>query len=66
MARIIVQHDTDGGIAMLLKEVPPGVPGIARGVHGECTECGRKTHHWKREDALYAALRHVEGHEPQV
>lgn len=63
MAKIVVQHDRDPGIAIILEEFPDGAPGVARGTHGTCTECGRPMHRWDRDRAIEDAKRHVDAHE---
>lgn len=66
MATVIVQHDTDAGIAVLLEEVLPGTPGRARGWHGRCTECGWPMHRWGQALAIAGARRHVDLHTSQL
>lgn len=63
MAKIVVQHDVDPGIAIVLEEVPEGTPGLARGTRGSCTECGWPMHRWRRDDAIAAAKQHVDLHQ---
>lgn len=66
MARLVVQHDTDPAIAIVLETVPEGTPGRARGTHGQCTECGWPMHRWSEGVALTDAQRHVDRHEARV
>lgn len=63
MAKIIIQHDVDPGIAIVLEHVAPGTPGRAQGYHGSCTECGWPMHRWGQDVALIAAQAHVDRHE---
>jgi hypothetical protein len=63
MAKLLVQHDTDPGIAVILTEVPPRTPGKAQGCHGTCTECGWTIHRWLTENAIKDAREHVDSHE---
>lgn len=63
MAKLLVQHDEDPGIAILLTEVGPEVPGKAQGWHGECTECGKPMHRWHQDRAISDAKTHVDSHE---
>lgn len=63
MAKLVVHHDTDPGIAIVLNYTPPGTPGRARGWRGSCTECGHWMHRWTQEQAVETAQRHVDGHE---
>lgn len=65
MAKIIVQHDVDPAIGVILEEVPPGT-GRAEGTYGTCTECPHTIHRWERDNAILAAKRHVDSHEAQV
>lgn len=66
MARLVVQHDVDPAIGIVLEEVPPGTPGRSQGWHGRCTECGRVMHRWTKDDALRDAQAHVDKHDAQV
>lgn len=66
MAKLIVQHDEDPGIAIVLEEVPEGTPGRARGYHGSCTECGWPMHRWYSIDAIESAKNHVDRHESRL
>lgn len=63
MAKLIVQHNEDPAIGIVLEEVPEGTPGRARGWHGECTECGWTLHYWREDNAVKGARRHIEKHE---
>jgi hypothetical protein len=63
MAKLIVQHDEDPGIAIVLEYVPPGTPGRPQGWHGTCTQCGRPMHRWDGEVAIAGARVHVDSHE---
>jgi hypothetical protein len=62
MAKLVVHHDEDPDIGVVLEYVPPGT-GRARGWHGECTECGRKIHRWRQDDAVLSAQTHVDRHD---
>lgn len=66
MAKMIIQHDVDPAIGVVLEEVVPGTPGRAQGFHGSCTECGWPIHRWKEDVAVYDAKQHVDSHEAQV
>jgi hypothetical protein len=63
MAKVVVQHDVDPAIAIVLEEVLEGTPGRARGFSGTCTECGRPMHQWFEAQAIAVAKRHVDAHE---
>ena len=64
MAKLLVQHEHDPGIAIILEEVSPGDgTGRVQGWHGSCTECGYLIHRWLRDKALDSAERHVDSHE---
>jgi len=62
MAKVVVQHDVDESIGIVLEEVAPGTPGRAQGWHGTCTECGWTLHYWREDNAVKGARRHVDGH----
>ncbi len=62
MAKLIVQHDEDPGIAIVLEYVAPGGD-IAEGWYGTCTECGRPMHRWAQREAVESAKTHVDQHE---
>lgn len=62
MSKLIVQHDEDPGIAIVLEYVPPGTPGRALGWHGACTQCGKTMHRWGPAMAIESARRHVDSH----
>lgn len=62
MAKIVIHHDVDPGIAIVLEEVFGGISGRARGVHGVCTACGWLMHRWARDNAIRSAKEHVDGH----
>jgi hypothetical protein len=66
VAKLIVQHDVDPGIAVILAEVLPGTPGQAQGWHGQCTECGKTFHRWHKERAEESARGHVDSHESSL
>lgn len=66
MAKIVVHHDVDPGIAIMLEEVPPGTPGRAQGTHGTCTKCGRPMHRWDLYVAIRDAKRHVDDHDTEL
>lgn len=63
MAKLVIQHEQDPAIGIVLVEVPPDVLGVAQGWRGTCTECGRKIHRWRQERAIEAAQKHVDSHE---
>lgn len=63
MAKIVIQHDEDPAIGMVLEELAEGAPGRARGVYGTCTECPEVLHRWTRGLAILAAQKHVDSHE---
>jgi hypothetical protein len=63
MAKLLVQHDEDPEISIILEYVAPGTPGRARGWHGSCTQCGRPMHRWAQGRAVEDAQAHVDGHE---
>jgi hypothetical protein len=63
MAKLIVQHDEDPGIAIVLEYVLPSTPGRPQGWHGTCTQCGRPMHRWNERQAIESARTHVDGHE---
>jgi hypothetical protein len=64
MAKVVVQNDTDPGIAVVLETVPEGTPGRAQGTYGSCTQCGRPFHQWREDSAITVAKEHVDEHEP--
>lgn len=67
MAKLIVQHDEDPGIAIILEQVlPASTEGRAQGWHGRCTECGKTTHRWGQAVAIESARRHVDNHESSL
>jgi hypothetical protein len=66
MAKLVVQHDEDPAIAIVLETVPEGTPGRAHGTYGTCTQCGWPMHRWSEEHAVLAAERHVDSHEALV
>lgn len=66
MAKIVVAHDEDPAIGIVLETVPPGTPGRAHGTYGTCTECGWPMHRWSSEVAMRDARRHVDSHEGSV
>lgn len=63
MAKLIAQHDTDPGIAIVLTYTAPNDPTHAVGWHGSCTECGRPMHRWDWRRALESAQAHVDSHD---
>ncbi len=64
MAKLLVQHDDDPGIAIILEEVLPGnAEGRVQGWHGSCTQCGYPIHRWIWGRAVESARRHVDAHE---
>jgi hypothetical protein len=63
VSKIVVQHDTDPCIGIVLEEVPEGTPGRAHGWHGTCTQCGRVMHWWHRDPAIAGSRAHVDRHE---
>lgn len=62
--KTVVFNQIDPCIGFVLETVEPGTPGKARGTYGRCTDCGRPLHRWNREDAVQAAQRHVDAHQP--
>jgi hypothetical protein len=64
MAKTVIQNEVDPCIAIVLVEVPEGVPGVARGTHGVCTQCGWPLHRWDFRRAVADARIHVDMHEP--
>jgi hypothetical protein len=66
VARIVVQHDVDPAIGIVLEIVPQDTPGRAQGTHGTCTECGWKLHRWVAENAVKDAQHHVDRHESSL
>lgn len=66
MAKLVVQHDEDPAIGIVLTEVLPGDPNVAQGWHGACTECPHTIHRWEEDNAITAARRHVDSHEAVV
>lgn len=63
MAKLIVQHDEDPGIAIVLEYVAPGIPDRVQGWRGECTQCGWPMHRWEIDQAIAGAKTHVDVHE---
>lgn len=63
MAKLVVQHNVDPAISMVLKEVLPGDPSLAQGWRGQCSECGKTMHRWHMDQAIGAAQAHVDSHE---
>jgi hypothetical protein len=64
MAKLVIQHATDPGIAVIFEEVLEGGDDHrAQGFHGECTECGKKMHRWLMEGAVRSGQQHVRTHE---
>lgn len=66
MAKLVIMHDEDPAIGIVLTVVEPGTPGKAMGTYGTCTECGWPMHRWDHEEAIRAARRHVDAHVPSV
>lgn len=67
MAKLVVQHDTDPAIGIVLEYVALGtVTGRALGWHGTCTECGHRIHAWTEDKAISRAIGHVNRHEAVV
>jgi hypothetical protein len=66
VAKLIVQHDEDPGIAVILTETIPGTAGLAQGWRGLCTECGMTFHRWHRDKAEESARSHVDRHESSL
>ena len=62
MAKVVVQNDTDPGIAVVLETVPEGTPGRAQGTYGKCTQCGWPIHQWREDSAITVAKEHVDEH----
>lgn len=63
MAKLIVQHDEDPGIAIILEALRLDGSGRALGWHGTCTQCGRPMHRWGQWLAIESAKAHVDSHE---
>lgn len=61
MAKVLIQHDKDPGIAIILHE-----DDRLQGFHGSCTECGWPMHKWLLEKAVRAAQGHVDRHESSL
>lgn len=59
MAKTIVQHDTDPGIAIIINETSDGYG-------GDCTECGSHVFHRRFDDAIAVAEIHVDQHEGSI
>lgn len=66
MAKIVIHHEVDPAIGIVLEEVPAGTAGRARGFYGTCTECGWPMHRWHRNDAIKSAQDHVDRHESSL
>jgi hypothetical protein len=66
VAKIVVQHDEDPSIGIVLEVVPEGTPGRAHGCYGKCTECGWPMHRWNQADAIKSAENHVDRHESSL
>lgn len=60
MAKLVVQHDEDPGIAIVLGG---GSAGRGLGWSGACTQCGRWVHRWRQDRAIATAKDHVDSHE---
>ena len=58
MAKIVIQHEEDPEIAIILAETGP-----ALGWYGNCTQCGRRMHRWDQSLAILSAQQHVNRHE---
>jgi len=65
VAKIVVQHDLDPAIAIVLEYEAPGGR-HAQGWYGECTECGWPMHRWGQPFAIDAAKAHVDRHDGSV
>jgi hypothetical protein len=63
MAKLIVQHDEDPGIAIILEEWRISGSNRFLGWHGTCTQCGRVMHRWGEHRAIESAREHVDRHE---
>lgn len=68
MAKLVVQHDGDPAIGIVLEYTEPGTPGKAEGYSGTCTECGWPIHRWQQNvlAVIQDAQAHVDAHEAQV
>jgi hypothetical protein len=66
MAKLVVQHDVDPAISMVLTEWLPANGSVARGWRGQCSECGKTVHRWYEEKAVEAAKGHVDSHESSL
>lgn len=60
MAKMVVHRDDDPAIGIVLGQEGSQFP---QGWHGACTECGATYDRWYLNDAVRAALKHVERHE---
>jgi hypothetical protein len=66
MAKLVVRHDVDPAIGVVLTEVLPGTAGVAQGWYGACTECGWRLHRWMQGLAVEDAQAHVDRHDAVV
>lgn len=60
--KLIIFNDQEPEIGITLDYVPPRTPGVARGWHGACTQCGKKVHYWSEGTAFRRAQEHVDAH----
>jgi hypothetical protein len=67
MAKIVIQHDIDPAIGIVLEYIGPDDPrSLAQGWRGCCTECGWPMHRWFQGRAVEDARAHVDSHVAQV
>lgn len=67
MAKVVVQHDIDPGIGIVLEEVVLMTGQTARrGFYGACTECGHPVHRYYQNEAIADARTHVDQHESSL
>lgn len=66
MAKLVVQHDVDPAIGIVLEYTESETLGRAQGYSGTCTECGWTMHRWRQDNAIKAAKAHVDSHEAVV
>lgn len=59
MAKLVVQHDVDPGIAIVVEELTS----LSAGWSGRCTECGEVITGWDQYTAVRRSKAHVDQHE---
>ncbi len=60
--KLVVFKDDEPEIGITFTYVEPGTPGLARGWHGACTECGKPMHFWSEGNAFERGQWHVDQH----